>query len=122
MSAESLDLFAAESPETSTMYAPPPPPADDVPRFDAASPEALPLGVTMLEASAGTGKTYGIASIVLRLVVEEGLGIDQILVVTFTEAATAELRERVRRRLRDALALWRPVRAALGARAAEEGA
>ncbi len=99
MSAESLDLF------TETAYAPPAPPADDVPRFDAASAEPLPTGVTMLEASAGTGKTYGIGSLVLRLVVEEGLGVDEILVVTFTEAATAELRDRVRRRLRDALRL-----------------
>ncbi|WP_345785290.1 UvrD-helicase domain-containing protein, partial [Roseisolibacter sp. H3M3-2] len=56
----------------------------------------------MLEASAGTGKTYGIASIVLRLVAEEGLRIEELLVVTFTEAATAELRDRIRRRLRDA--------------------
>jgi exodeoxyribonuclease V beta subunit len=63
------------------------------------------MGVTMLEASAGTGKTYSIASLVLRLVVEERLGIDEILVVTFTEAATSELRDRVRRRLRDALTL-----------------
>jgi superfamily I DNA/RNA helicase len=96
VSAESLDLFAPPA------YAPP---VDDVRAFDAASPDPLPAGVTMLEASAGTGKTYGIASVVLRLVVEEGLGIDEILVVTFTEAATAELRDRVRRRLRDALAL-----------------
>jgi exodeoxyribonuclease V beta subunit len=56
----------------------------------------------LLEASAGTGKTYAIATLVLRLVAEVGLGIHEVLVVTFTEAATTELRDRVRRRLRDA--------------------
>jgi ATP-dependent exoDNAse (exonuclease V) beta subunit len=107
-SAESLDLFAsapAEAPCGGRPRTRHPRSVDDVPRFDAASGEPLPMGVTMLEASAGTGKTYSIASLVLRLVVEERLGIDEILVVTFTEAATSELRDRVRRRLRDALTL-----------------
>lgn len=57
----------------------------------------------LLEASAGTGKTYQIASLVLRLVARYGLSIDSILVMTFTNAATAELRSRIRRRLRAAL-------------------
>jgi exodeoxyribonuclease V beta subunit len=105
MSAEPLDLFASAATPEPLAYAPPAPALDDVPRFDPTSEAPLPTGVTMLEASAGTGKTYSIASIVLRLVVEERLGIDEILVVTFTEAATSELRDRVRRRLRDALAL-----------------
>lgn len=65
---------------------------------------AVPLrGLTLIEASAGTGKTYTIANLYLRLVVEQGLTVDEILVVTFTEAATAELQARVRRRLRAAL-------------------
>jgi exodeoxyribonuclease V beta subunit len=65
--------------------------------------ESTPLnpGVTMLEASAGTGKTFTICGIVVRLVAVEGLPIDRILVVTFTEAATRELRDRTRRRLRE---------------------
>lgn len=64
-------------------------------------PEQLPLhGTHLIEASAGTGKTYTIATLFVRLIVERGLGVDQILVVTFTEAAAAELRERIRRRLR----------------------
>lgn len=63
------------------------------------SRQALERGVTLIEASAGTGKTYTITSLVVRLIVEQGLSIDQVLVVTFTEAATAELRERVRQRL-----------------------
>ena len=59
-------------------------------------------GRNLIEASAGTGKTYAIASLFLRLVVEEGLLPEQILVVTFTEAATSELRDRIRLRLREA--------------------
>ena len=68
--------------------------------FDLNGP--LPEASLLLEASAGTGKTYSIAHLFVRLVVERGLAVDQILVVTFTEAATAELRDRVRARLRDA--------------------
>lgn len=54
----------------------------------------------LLEASAGTGKTYQIAGIFLRLVAEYGLSVEHILTITFTNAATAELRERIRARLR----------------------
>jgi exodeoxyribonuclease V beta subunit len=63
----------------------------------------LDLGVTRLEASAGTGKTFALAGIFLRLLVEEKIPASDILVVTFTEAATAELRDRIRRRLAEAL-------------------
>ncbi len=67
--------------------------------------ESAPLsGNVLVEASAGTGKTYAITTLVLRLLLETELTIDQILVVTFTEAATAELRGRIRARLRRALA------------------
>lgn len=59
-------------------------------------------GGTLIEASAGTGKTYSIAFIVLRLVVEKDLPIESILVVTFTNAATAELQSRIRERLQEA--------------------
>lgn len=62
----------------------------------------LAKGVNLIEASAGTGKTYAIAMLVLRFVVEQGIAIDQLLVVTFTKAATEELKERVRQRLADA--------------------
>ena len=61
-------------------------------------------GVRLLEANAGTGKTYAISALVCRLVVEEGLGISNILVVTFTEAATEELKDRVRKYLQKILA------------------
>jgi len=52
-------------------------------------------GVFCVEASAGTGKTYSISGLVLRLVAEEGLPIDRVLVVTYTRAAASELRERI---------------------------
>jgi exodeoxyribonuclease V beta subunit len=58
----------------------------------------LPSGVTLLEASAGTGKTFTIAALVTRYVAA-GIGLDRLLVVTFTRMATGELRERVRERL-----------------------
>lgn len=54
----------------------------------------LQAGTTLIEASAGTGKTYTIQYIVLDLLLQ-GLAIDEILVVTFTELATQELRERL---------------------------
>jgi exodeoxyribonuclease V beta subunit len=60
-------------------------------------------GTNLIEASAGTGKTYTLTSLFVRLVVEKGLSVDRILVVTFTEAATAELKERIRGRVRGAL-------------------
>ena len=63
----------------------------------------LERGVTLIEASAGTGKTYTLAGLVLRLIIEEHLTIEKILAVTYTVAATEELRDRVRSRLREAL-------------------
>ena len=65
----------------------------------------LHKGVTRLEASAGTGKTFALAGLFLRLLLEEKVPASTILVVTFTEAATAELRDRIRRRLSEALAV-----------------
>ena len=56
-------------------------------------------GVSLIEASAGTGKTWNICGLYLRLLLERGLEVQRILVVTFTNAATAELRERTRQRL-----------------------
>ncbi len=63
-------------------------------------PLAVPLdGVQLIEASAGTGKTYTLATLFTRLVVERNLRIGQVLAVTFTDAATQELRKRIRARL-----------------------
>lgn len=56
-------------------------------------------GVNQIEASAGTGKTWNICALYVRLLLERDLNADQILVVTFTKAATAELHERIRGRL-----------------------
>jgi len=61
-------------------------------------------GTRLIEASAGTGKTHTLTTLYLRLLVEEGLLPSQILVVTYTHAATAELRDRIRRRIREAIA------------------
>jgi len=59
---------------------------------------------TLIEASAGTGKTWNLCALVLRLLLEQALPLPRILVVTFTNAATAELRERIRARILDVLA------------------
>ncbi|MDR6119690.1 ATP-dependent exoDNAse (exonuclease V) beta subunit [Aeromicrobium sp. SORGH_AS981] len=65
-----------------------------VAEFDIADP--LPTGTTLLEASAGTGKTWAIAALVTRLVAEGVATLDELLVVTFGRAASAELKDRVR--------------------------
>jgi len=75
-------------------------------------PLRLPLhGVRLIEASAGTGKTWTIAALYLRLVLGHGTAAPllpaQILVLTFTKAATAELRDRIRARLTEAAAVFR---------------
>ena len=64
----------------------------------------LDPGLRLLEASAGTGKTFALAHLVLRLVAEAELSLAQVLVVTFTDAAAAELRDRIGQRLQQALA------------------
>lgn len=61
---------------------------------------SLPFnGTHLIEAGAGTGKTYTLTALYLRLVVEKGVGVEQILVVTYTKAATEELKTRIRQRL-----------------------
>ncbi len=72
------------------------------PPFDL-SETPLTAGTTLIEASAGTGKTYTIAGLFVRFVVEQDLAVNEILVTTYTKPATAELRERIRRRLGEAL-------------------
>ena len=84
-------------------------------------------GMTLIEASAGTGKTWAIAALYLRLLLEKQLRPEQILVVTYTEAATKELRARIRSRIREALEAMQGERtedaflAALRDRAARNG-
>ena len=78
-------------------------------------PITFPLhGTRLIEASAGTGKTFTLAALYLRLVLGHGgdngfirpLLPPEILVVTFTEAATEELRERIRDRLAEAARIF----------------
>jgi exodeoxyribonuclease V beta subunit len=63
----------------------------------------LQNGVTFLEASAGTGKTYTISKLVVRLLAEKDIPISSLLVMTFTEAATRELKERIRKAIQETL-------------------
>lgn len=63
-------------------------------------------GRSLIEASAGTGKTWTLTALYARLLLEKRLSVAHILVVTFTTAATAELRERIRRRLAELLAVY----------------
>ncbi|MDD2898037.1 MAG: exodeoxyribonuclease V subunit beta [Desulfuromonadaceae bacterium] len=63
-------------------------------------------GRNLIEASAGTGKTYAIACLYLRILIEQDLTPEQILVVTYTEAATEELRGRIRSRIKEALEVF----------------
>jgi exodeoxyribonuclease V beta subunit len=64
--------------------------------------DPLPTGTVLLEASAGTGKTWTIGALVTRYVVEGVARLEQMLVVTFGRAASQELRERVRAQLVEA--------------------
>ena len=60
-------------------------------------------GTNLIEASAGTGKTYAISGLFLRLILERGFSVNDILVVTYTVAATEELRDRIRKKIREAM-------------------
>ena len=78
----------------------------DFPRYP--KPEAViripEYGHAIIEASAGTGKTHTIEHLVVDLITR-GTSIDEILVVTFTERATAELKRRIRSKISELLAL-----------------
>ena len=75
------------------------------------NPITLPLNqISLIEASAGTGKTYTIGSLYLRLLLKSGennfsrpLNVEEILVVTFTDMATEELKKKIRERITDAI-------------------
>lgn len=69
--------------------------------FDLAAP--LPTGRTLIEASAGTGKTYTITALIVRAIAEDAVKMDELLVVTFTRAAVNELRDRTRSAMRRAM-------------------
>lgn len=71
-----------------------------IPPFDLLG--ALPTGTALLEASAGTGKTFTVGALVTRYVAEGVATLDEMLVITFSRAATQELRARVREQLTQA--------------------
>ena len=84
------------------------------PKSTALNAISLPLNqVNLIEASAGTGKTYTIGSIYLRLLLQAGencfsrpLNVEEILVVTFTEMATEDLKRKIRERLTAAISVF----------------
>lgn len=71
--------------------------------FDLLGPLPAPRTTTVLEASAGTGKTFALAGLVTRYVAEGVATLDQMLLITFGRAASQELRERVRYQILDAV-------------------
>ncbi|MFY9922412.1 MAG: exodeoxyribonuclease V subunit beta [Mycobacterium sp.] len=71
--------------------------------FDLLGPLPAARSTTVLEASAGTGKTFALAGLVTRYIGEGEATLDQMLLITFGRAATQELRDRVRRQIVDAV-------------------
>jgi exodeoxyribonuclease V beta subunit len=65
-------------------------------RFDLLGPLPMAGSATVLEASAGTGKTFALAGLVTRYLAETDVTLDEMLLITFNRAASRELRERVR--------------------------
>ena len=74
--------------------------------FDLTGPLPAPASTTVLEASAGTGKTFALAGLVTRMVAEGRAGLDQMLLITFGRVASQELRERVRGQIVAAIAAF----------------
>ena len=75
-------------------------------RFDLLGPPPAERSTTVLEASAGTGKTFALAGLVTRYLAEGEATLDQMLLITFGRAASQELRERVRCQIVDAVAAF----------------
>lgn len=73
-------------------------------RFELCGALPLPKSTTVLEASAGTGKTFTLAGLVTRYVAEGVAPLQEMLLITFSRSATQELRERIREALQEALA------------------
>lgn len=74
--------------------------------FDLLGPLPAPRSTIVLEASAGTGKTFNLAGLVTRYIAETDATLDQMLLITFGRAATQELRDRVRRQIVEAVAAF----------------
>ena len=75
-------------------------------RFDLTGPLPAPGSTIVLEASAGTGKTFALTALVTRYLAEGAATLDEMLLITFSRAATQELRDRVRRQIADAVAAF----------------
>jgi ATP-dependent exoDNAse (exonuclease V) beta subunit (contains helicase and exonuclease domains) len=73
--------------------------------FDPCGP--LPRHTTVLEASAGTGKTYAISSLAVRYLAEGVVGVDELAVISFSRIASAELRTKVRERIERTIGVLR---------------
>ncbi len=74
--------------------------------FDLRGPLPAPGSTTLLEASAGTGKTFALAGLVTRYIAEGIASLDEMLLITFSRSATQELRDRVRRQISQAWAAF----------------
>src|SRR5271170_2272978 len=85
------------------MAADPTSPGRVMDRFSLLGPLPAGRSTTVLEASAGTGKTFALAGLVTRYLAEGRATLDQMLLITFGRAASQELRERVRCQIVDAL-------------------
>ncbi len=77
-----------------------------IPPFDLLGALPAERSTTVLEASAGTGKTFALAALVTRYVAEGHAALDEMLLITFGRAASQELRERVRCQMVDAVAAF----------------
>src|SRR5271163_1907522 len=75
-------------------------------RFDLLGPLPAERSTTVLEASAGTGKTFALAGLVTRYLADGVATLDQMLLITFGRAATQELRDRVRCQIVNAVAAF----------------
>ena len=73
--------------------------------LDLAGP--VPRGRILLEASAGTGKTYALTALIVRSIAEGLIAVDSVLVVTFTRSAAGEIRDRIRAGIDEAAAAIR---------------
>ncbi|MGB8391311.1 exodeoxyribonuclease V subunit beta, partial [Mycobacterium sp.] len=74
-------------------------------RFNLLGPLPIPGSTTVLEASAGTGKTFALAGLVTRYLAETRITLDEMLLITFNRAASRELRERVRDQISQAVSV-----------------
>ncbi len=74
--------------------------------FDLLGPLPTPRSTTVLEASAGTGKTFALAGLVTKYIAEGAATLDEMLLITFGNTASQELRDRVRRQITEAAAAF----------------